>query len=435
MQATALIQNVLDVELPHIASARGVWLFDTTGKRYFDACSGAVVTNIGHSHPHVVRAIAEQAGTVTFTHRGAFTSAATEALAQRLTALTGYAGAWFVNSGSEAVEAALQFALQYFQEIGQPERRWFLSHRRGYHGNTLGSLSLSGHARRIVSEGLVHDFAVLEEPYAFRNAPGLDDAAYTARLLAGAREHLERLGDRLAGIVVEPVGGATLGVTPPPDGYLEGLHDLCAEYGALLVVDEVMTGLGRTGTFLAVDHWGVRPDLVAMGKGLTAGYSPMAATLVGERVLSAIRAGSGRIRGGHTYGGNPLSSVTAMAVLDVVENEGVVARAAELAPLLGSHMQRLGDQHAVIVDVRGLGMLWAFELQPPIGVPVGALATRFAAIAQAVGAIVYPATGGFNDAVIIAPPLTTTPAELDELFAMLARAMGLLEAELAPAGA
>lgn len=407
-----LIQNVIGAQPPIIDRAEGVWLFDTEGRRYFDACSGAVVTGIGHAHPGVVAAIAHQAKAVTFTHRGAFSSAPLEKLAERVTALTGYAGAWFVGSGSEAVEAAMQLAQQYFREIGQPQRTRFLSHAQGYHGNTLGGLSLSGHARRVVVGDLAHDFARLEAPYPFRKQVDADDAGYTARLLAAAEQHITEEGDRLAGIVIEPIGGATLGATVPPAGYLAGLRELCDRYDILLIADEVMTGLGRTGAILAMQHWGVRADIVALGKGLGAGYTPIAAALVSDRVLSALENGSARIPGGHTYAGNPLSAATALAVLDVVENDGVIDRAAAAGIRLGALLHTL-SAHPSVVDARGIGMLWALEFDSDSA--VGHRASTFAAIAQRRGAIVYVATGGFNDAVLIAPPLVTTDEELDEL--------------------
>lgn len=429
---SALIQNVLSARPPLIDHGQGVWIYDDRGNRYFDACSGAVVSAIGHAHPTVLSAMARQASQVTFAHRGAFSSSAAEQLAEQLSRLSGYAGVWLVNSGSEAVEAAMHFALQYHRETGQPERTWFLSHRRGYHGNTLGGLSLSGHARREVVQGLAHDFALLEEPHQFAHARHEDEASYTERLLAAARSQFQAHAGRLAGVVVEPVGGATLGANTPPQGYLQGLKALCDEHGALFIADEVMTGVGRTGTFLAVEHWDVRPHLVAVGKGLSAGYAPIAATLVEDSILQAVRAGSGRIRGGHTFGGNPLSSATALAVLDVVESEGLVERAAELGRVLSRRLRDLAAEHPVIVDTRGLGLLHGIELQPPVGgvgAP-GALAARTAVIAQEEGAILYPATGGFNDALLVAPPLTTSPAELAELFVILHRSFSRLEDEL-----
>src|SRR5690606_35735673 len=188
---------------------------------------------------------------------GSYTSEPAEDLAKKLTSYTGYAGAWFVNSGAEANEAAMQLALQYFREIGQPERYWFLSHEFGFHGSTLGALSMSGHTRRVVLGDLALDFPRLPTPYAFRDAPELSDAEYSARLLAGAREIIASEAHRLAAVVVEPVGGATFGATTPPDGYLQGLRELCDEFGVLLIADEIMCGMGRTGKPLASDHWGV----------------------------------------------------------------------------------------------------------------------------------------------------------------------------------
>ena len=418
----SLIQNQFGARLPHIAAAEGVWLVDTTGRRYLDGSSGAVVASIGHGHPDVLAAIREQAGRATYVHRGFFTDRALEQLADRLTAWTGYAGAWFVTSGSEAVEAALQFALQYHRERGQAQRQEFLSLTRGYHGNTLGGLSLSGHARRAVVGALAWPFATLPVPYRPPDAPPLPESEFTAQLLAGAAQEIERRADRLAGVVLEPVGGATLGATVPPDGYLAGLRVLCDEQDVLLITDEVMCGLGRTGAPLAAQHWGVTADIVAVGKGLGAGYTPIAATLVGQRVLAAIAGGTGLIHGGHTYAGNPLSAATALAVLTVVASEPVQASGRRAASRLRPMLDELAARHEVIVDVRGQGLLLGLELRPDGPVPgLRALALRDAAMTA--GLLVYPATGGFLDAVLVAPPLTSTDDEIDELVSRLDQAL------------
>jgi adenosylmethionine-8-amino-7-oxononanoate aminotransferase len=418
----SLIQNQFGARLPHIATAEGVWLVDTTGRRYLDGSSGAVVASIGHGHPDVLAAIREQAGRATYVHRGFFTDRALEQLADRLTAWTGYAGAWFVTSGSEAVEAALQFALQYHRERGQAQRQEFLSLTRGYHGNTLGGLSLSGHARRAVVGALAWPFATLPVPYRPPDAPPLAESEFTAQLLAGAAQEIKRRADRLAGVVLETVGGATLGATVPPAGYLAGLRALCDEHDVLLITDEVMCGLGRTGAPLAAQHWGVSADIVAVGKGLGAGYTPIAATLVGQRVLAAIAGGTGLIHGGHTYAGNPLSAATALAVLTVVASEPVQASGRRAAARLRPRLDELAARHEVIVDVRGQGLLLGLELQPDGPVPgLRALALRDAAMAA--GLLVYPATGGFLDAVLVAPPLTSTDDEIDELVRRLDRAL------------
>lgn len=305
------------------------------------------MANLGHSHPYILDVIREQSAKVTFVHRGAFASSSMHRLADRLSNTTGMAGAWFVNSGSEAVEAGIQFALQYFVELGRPRTR-FLSHRRSYHGNTLGALSLSGHARRAVLGELALDFNVLPDPY---SGGPVDE------LLAQVRAELERTPGEVAGIVFEPLSGATLGCVPLPDGYLQGLHALADEFGTLLIADEVMTGLGRTGRMLACDHWGVRPDIAALGKGLGAGYTPIAATLVSGRVLDTIASGSGSIRGGHTYGGNPLSVAVADAVLELTLNLGLADAALAKGEWLADALRQLAEKHPMIADVRGCGLM------------------------------------------------------------------------------
>lgn len=322
----------------------------------------------------------------------------------------------------------MQFAVQYHRERGRSHKRWFLSHREGYHGNTLGGLSLSGHARRTVVPDLAHPFPSLPTPYRYRDGQGLSDAEYADRLLSGAREQLQQHAEHLAGVVVEPVGGATLGATVPPDGYLQGLRALCDEFDALLIVDEVMTGLGRTGAVLAVDHWGVRPDLVALGKGLGAGYTPVAAVTVDRAILETIADGTGRILGGHTYGGNPLSMATALAVLDVFDAERLVARAESNGEILRRGLEDLAARHDAIGEARGLGMLHALELKPA-GTrrehePAGVMAQTAVQAIMRRGVSLYATTGGFNDALLVAPPLTIDRDEIDFLVNALHAAFG-----------
>lgn len=433
--SSTLIQNDFDASPILVDHAEGVWVVDRDGKRYLDGCSGSEVVSIGHGHPHVLAAMAEQAGRVAFTHRGAFRCEKTDELADALTRMTGYPGVWLVNSGSEAVEAAMQFALQYFRETGRPERHGFLSHELGYHGNTLGALSLSGHARRAVVEDLALDFPQLPAPYAYRRGEGLTEAAYAAELLARDRELFEAHAADLAGVVVEPVGGATLAATVPPDGYLQGLRALCDEFGVLMIADEVMSGLGRTGTTLAVDHWGVRPDVVAMGKGLGAGYSPMAGVLVGQRVLDAIAAGSRHVTGGHTYAGNPLSSAVGLAVLEVLESEGVIANAAAMGAYLAEGLDRLAAEHPLIGEVRGLGLMRGVEFVQDratkrVDLPQGVIAGRVYAACMAHGLVVYPTSGGIVDAVLVTPPLVITREQVDYLLDALSAGIADVEREL-----
>lgn len=433
--ARALLRNSYDQVMATIDRGEGVFVWDTDGVRYLDASSGAVVTSLGHSDPVVVSAMRTQLERVTYTHRGAFTSEAAEQAAELLAQITGYPSVWLVNSGSEAVEAAINFALQYWHERGEPERDQFLSHAQSYHGSTMGALSLSGHARRENAESLLHPFNQLVPPSAIHHAGERDEATFVAHLLDTAREHIERVGDRLAGVVVEPIGGATAGATVPPEGYLKGLADLCLEYGVLLIADEVMTALGRCGKPLACDHFGVRPDLVAIGKGLGGGYTPIAAVLVSDRINEAIAEGSRTIKHGHTYAGNPLSAVAAHAVLQRTNDLDLIPRALELGATLGQRLHDLAADHPMVAEARGLGMLHGLELtdDPATGrvsTPPGQLASQVVAAAMKQGLLLYPATGEVNDAVIVAPPLTISREEIDMLVGALDRTLTAVEADL-----
>jgi len=418
-----LVQNSLGAVLPYLQRAEGVWLYDTTGKDYLDGCSGAVVANIGHSHPRVLARIQEQAARVTYAHRGAFVTQQQIDLAQRLTQMTGFTGAWFVNSGSEAVEATLQLAMQYHRERGEP-RSHFLSHRTSYHGNTLGALSHSDHARRSVIQGIEVSHDWLPSPY---------DPNQTAdQLLHAAQQVIESSREPIAGILFEPVSGASLSARPLVDGYLAGLRELCNHHGILLIADEVMTGLGRTGKNLACDHWSVKPDLVALGKGLGAGYTPIAAALLNETILDVLTLGSGRILGGHTYGGNPLSVAVADEVLQVTLEQDLVAASANKGKLLHQHLKRLQSAFPTLVEeVHGKGLLQGVTLHAVAdGEGTGSTVEQLRLACLEEGLIIYPATGGFNDSFLVAPPLTSTHEEIEELIRRLERAMSTLRDNL-----
>lgn len=420
-----LIKFSFGEELPFVSHGRGVFVYDTDGRRYLDGCSGAVTANLGHADPEILRVMREQAERITFAHRGAFHSQQSERLAGRLAAMTGYPYVFLCNSGSEAVETALRLTLQYWRERGQPQRARFVSHAVSYHGATLGGLSLSGHPqRRWAAEALLHGFNELTPPYAYRFADGRDDAQFAAFLIERAAAVLDAHGPAAAGVVVEPVGGAAGGAITPPDGYLPALADLCRERGLPLIADEIMTGLGRTGTMLASQHWDVRPDLVVLGKGMGAGYAPVSAVLVSEQFIETIAAGTASVTNGHAYGGNPLGSSVALAVLEAVESRGLVANAAERGKQLRAGLEELAGRHEVIGEVRGLGLLQGLELvsdratgKP--GDPIGSLTRSAVLAARDRGLLVYPATGGVNDAILVAPPLTVTAEETDLLLELL----------------
>lgn len=428
-----LIKFAFDEQLPFVIRGEGIFVFDTQDRRWVDGCSGAVTVNLGHSDPKILSTIAEQAGRITFAHRGTFNNEPAEQLADRLSELTGYPYVLLCNSGSEAIEAALKMVLQMWRERGEPERAWFTSHAIGYHGSTLGGLSLSGHPlRRLASEPLLHRFNTLTPPYSYRYAEGQDDASFTTRLLADADTELERHARTQAGVVLEPVGGAAGGAIVPPPGYLEGMSAICRRRGIPLIADEVMTGLGRTGRMLAVDHFGVKPDVVVLGKGLGAGYTPIAAVLFSTAIIDAIADGTGAVTTGHTYSGNPLSCAVALAVLNEVVSRDLVAAAQHRGEELRTGLDALAGRHPLIGEVRGVGLLQGLELvrdrdtRSP-GLPVGSLTRTLVNEARNQGLLIYPATGGVNDAVLVAPPLTITPTEIDLLLHLLDLALANVE--------
>jgi len=438
-----LLKPHLGQPLPNVARAAGSWVWDAAGRRYLDGSSGAVVVSLGHAHPEVLRALHEQSRLVTYAVRAQFTSEPAERLADRLAELApgDLDSVLLVNSGSEAVESAAKLALQHWSERGRPEKHRFVSRRASYHGTTLGALSLSGHpVRRRHFESLLHAFPAVPQPSRYRcessaACPPCDlscaDAFDAAIRAVGA--------DRVAGVIVEPVVGATGGAVVAPPGYHQRLREICDHHDALLIADEVMTGVGRCGSFLAMERWDTVPDLAVLGKGLGAGYVPVAAVLARRHVVEAIAAGSGLITGGHTYSANPLAAAVALAVVDITIRDRLPERARRLEPILGAALRDLMESHPHVGDVRGLGLLWGLELvadrSSRRSYPRERMVTeRFLAACRANGLLLYPASDGHNDAVLIGPPLNVTDDELDLLVTRLDTSLSALEAELPASG-
>lgn len=440
---SALVKGNMHSHRPMVSHGEGVYLWDVDGKQYIDASSGAVAANLGHGDPGVLAAMREQAERVTFVHRGTFDNGPAESLAAELCEFTGYPYTYLCGSGSEGVELAMKFALQYWQEQGEAQRRWFLAHDLSYHGTTLGALSLSGHkTRRAVATNLLYTFDTLTAPYSYRRAGEQSEEQFSNRLLSEVAWRLDSHAEEIAAVVLEPVGGAAGGAIVPPAGYVEGLARLCRDHGVLLITDEVMTGLGRTGRVLAADHWGVRADIAVLGKGLGAGYAPMSAVMLTAPIVEAIASGTGVVTYGHTYAGNPMSAATALAVLREVRRRDLVSAAAARGHQLRRGLEELQTRHPVIGDVRGLGLLQAIELvvdrsRKARGTPVGSLAERLITTARRNNLLLYPATSGINDAVLVTPPLITEPEQIDRIVTLLDVSLGQMEDEarhVAPGG-
>jgi adenosylmethionine-8-amino-7-oxononanoate aminotransferase len=432
---THLFANVAGEVLPTVARGEGVWLVDTEGRRYLDGCSGAMTANIGHGNVEIADAIAAQARTIAFTARSFFTSEPAEELAALLAARApeGLDRVFFVSSGSEAVETASKLALQYWRERGRPEKTELISRHTSYHGSTMGALSLSGHpVRRRAWTDVVRPYPRVVAPSCYR-CP-FDLTFPTCELACAndvARAFREVGPDRVAAVVVEPIVGAAGGAINPPDGYYERVAELCRANDVLLIADEVLTGVHRTGPFLALTHWGVTADLVALGKGLAAGYTPLSAVLISDRVADAITNGSGVFVHGHTHASNPLSAATGLAVLRWCDANGVFERVPVRGAQLGTALSELRQRHQIVGDVRGRGLLWGVELvadrDTKARLPGGAASAVECARRQ--GLLIYPAGDGTLDAFLVAPPLTISESDIEELARRLDAALDDLAAK------
>ena len=405
--------------VPPVAShGDGVYVVDTEGKRYLDASGGAAVSCLGHSHPVVMRAIKDQVDKLAFTHTGFFTSQPMEDLADRMIAAApdGFASVYFVSGGSEAMEAAIKMARQYAVERGEPQRRHIVSRRQSYHGNTLGALSAGGNMwRREMFEPILLDTHLIAPCFAYREQRNDEtEAEYGLRVANELEEKILELGpETVMAFLAEPVVGATAGAVTAVPGYFKRIREICDQYGVLLICDEVMCGMGRTGTLYACEQEGVTPDILICAKGLGAGYQPIGAALATEKVYGAIRDGSGFFQHGHTYMGHPVACAAALAVQTVIEEDGLLANVQAMGERLNDALHdRFGNHHHV-GDIRGRGLFRAIELVADRGSkapfdPARKLNALVKKEAMARGMMCYPMGGTIDgrqgDHVLLAPP-------------------------------
>ncbi|PRX35304.1 Adenosylmethionine-8-amino-7-oxononanoate aminotransferase [Meinhardsimonia xiamenensis] len=424
--------------LPPVAVAgEGCYLIDAEGRRYFDGSGGAAVSCLGHGDTDVIAAIKAQVERLAFAHTGFFTSEPAEALADKLIAHApgDLDRVYLVSGGSEAMEAALKLARQYFLEIGEPQRRHFIARRQSYHGNTLGALATGGNEwRRAQFAPMLIDVAHVSPCYPYRGKePGESDAAYADRLAAELEAEIERLGpETVIAFVAEPVVGATAGAVVPVPGYFRRIREICNRHGILLILDEVMCGMGRTGTLFACEQEGVTPDITAVAKGLGGGYQPIGAMLCTRAIYEAIAAGSGFFQHGHTYMGHPVAAAAGLAVLTKLTDGGLVARAAEMGARFGAALEEAFGEHPHVGEVRGRGLFRALELvadretKAPFEPGLG-LAARIKREAFARGLICYPMSGTIDgrrgDHVLLAPPFIITEEQIGEVIGKLADAL------------
>lgn len=427
------------VKLPTAVGGEGPYLYDQFGKKYFDGSCGAAVTSLGYGHPRVVEAVQRQVETMTFAHTGFFTSEPAEQLAELLT--TQAPGelnkVYYTTGGSESVEAALKMARQYFLEIGQPKRHLYITRRQSYHGNTLGALGVGGNQwRREPFAAILGDAHYIDPCYAYRGQQsGETEFAYGQRMANQLEEKLLELGpENVAAFVAEPVVGATAGAVPAVPGYLQRIREICDQYGILLILDEVMCGMGRTGTLFACEQDSVVPDLLTLAKGLGAGYQPIGAVMVHQKLFDAIADGSGFFQHGHTYMGHPVACAAALAVQQTIQDEQLLDNVKRMGDCLRHHLYERFDLHEHVGDIRGRGLFIGMELvadresKQPLPAESG-IHTLIKRNAMENSLMCYPMSGTINGRdghhILLAPPFIINETHVAELVEKLGTALDL----------
>lgn len=418
------------VKLPTVARAEGIYAWDTDGKRYIDACSGAIVAQLGHAHPAIRDAMLAQLDQVAFAYRTQFENQPALDLADKLISLVGggYDRVFFSGGGSESVESALKLARQYWFSKGERQRSVFIARKPSYHGSTMGALAMTSYTP--LTQPFAPMFQVypkIASPTQYRVPTGKSAEQYALECADELDQAIREVGaQNVAAFIAEPIGGASTGAEVPHDAYFARVREICSRHGILLILDEVMTGVGRTGRWFGFQHWNVEADILCLAKGLGAGYYPTSAIVTRAELTDPVLA-SGGFQHGYTYAGNPLACATALAVIGVIEREQLVENAASTGAYLRGLLEELAARHHFIGDVRGRGFLLAMEYvadretKTPFdpSLKFGEQVTR---CAREHGVIIYPRKslmGETGDHTLIAPPLITTRAQCDEIVGRL----------------
>jgi adenosylmethionine-8-amino-7-oxononanoate aminotransferase len=434
---THILHRAANAVMPVAVGGKGIELFDRNGTSYIDASGGAAVSCLGHGHPDVLAAMHKQLDTLAYAHTGFFTTEIAERLADRLIedAPSGLDHVYLVSGGSEAIEAALKMARQYFVEMGETRRRHVIARRQSYHGNTLGALATGGNEwRRAQFRPLLIETHHIDPCYAYRlQDAGESDMAYAARAAQALEDKILELGsDQVMAFVAETVVGATSGAVPPVADYFKRIRAICDRHGVLLILDEVMCGMGRTGTLHACEQDGIAPDLMAIAKGLGGGYQPVGAVLLSKPIFAAFSQGSGFFQHGHTYMGHPMAAAAGLAVQEVIRRDGLLANVVAM----GGHLQRRLEErfanHHHIGDIRGRGLFRGLELVADRGskepfAPKLKLNALIKREAMARGLMVYPMGGTIDgvrgDHVLLAPPFIVNREQVDVIVERLGDAV------------
>jgi len=415
---TRVLHRRIAHSYPFAVSGHGITIRDSAGKEYIDASGGAAVSCLGHSHPDVLRAMREQVDKLAYAHTSFFTTQVAEELADDLVAHApaGIGHVLFLSGGSEAIEAALKLARQYFVESGEPQRRYFIARRQSYHGSTLGALAVGGREwQRREFAPLLIETQHVSPAYEYRGRR-VDETpqAYGERLARELDDKITELdADHVIAFVAETVVGASLGAVAAPPGYFQRVREICDRHGILLILDEVMCGMGRTGTLHACEQEATVPDLMTIAKGLGGGYAPIGALLMQDRIFDAVAGGSGAFRHSHTYMGHPLACAAALAVQGVIRRDKLLANVRTQGAYLSRRLNERFGNHPYVGDVRGRGLFQGIELVADRGTkepfdPGLKLHARVKSEAMARGLMVYPMGGTVDgvrgDHVLLAPP-------------------------------
>ncbi len=422
---------------PIAVRGEGCYLYDSSGKAYLDGSGGAAVSCLGHGDPDVIAAVQQQVADLAFAHTGFLSSEPAEALADLLAhhAPGDLDRVYFVSGGSEATEAAIKLARQYFVETGHPERRHLIARQQSYHGNTLGALAAGGNAlRKRQFAPLLVDVSHIAPCYEYILRNDDESAAeYGLRAAQELEDEILRLGpETVMAFMAEPVVGATLGAVPAVEGYFKRIREICDTYGVLLIFDEVMCGMGRTGHMFACDADRVAPDILCIAKGLGAGYQPIGAMLCTDTVYAAIETGSGFFQHGHTYLGHPVAAAAGLAVVRKILDQNLASRSAAQGEKLSEALHAKFGQHPHVGDIRGRGLFQGIELvedretKAPFD-PARGLAAKIKSAAFEAGLICYPMPGTrdgrMGDHILLAPPFIIKDAQIDELTDKLSAAI------------
>ncbi|MBD3664043.1 aspartate aminotransferase family protein [Sulfitobacter aestuariivivens] len=431
-----VLRRSLTATQPVIVKGEGSYLIDKDGTRYLDACGGAAVSSLGHDNKAVRDAVAAQMATLSYAHTGLFTNEPAEELASYLIARapkgTGQGRVMYLGSGSEAMEAALKLARQYHLENGQPDRVHLIARAPSYHGNTLGALAVGGHAgRRAPFAPMLINAHHIDAAYGYRlQRDGESEEDFALRMANQLEDRIQTLGPKtVAAFIAEPVVGASLGSQPAPKGYFKRIREICDQHGVLYIADEVMCGMGRTGSLFALEQEGIAADITTMAKGLGAGYMPIAAVMASQKVVKAIEDGTGRLWNGHTYMSHAVACAGALAVMNEIDSRDLLSRVRTLGERLEAGLRSALGQHAHVGDIRGRGLFWTAEVvkdrdtKQPFDVKEN-IAGAMHMTALAKGVITYPsqgcADGTHGDHVLLAPCFTSTEEEIDQIVAVLA---------------